>query len=82
MTFITKCLGNCKKVFENERIDFLFGTVRKERVMQGFWPNKIRWKFNIYPFTLGAFITRLVMQKNWLLQFKIKYSSQVVEIDI
>ena len=65
-----------KKYFENERIDFLFGTVRKERVMQGFWPNKIRWKFNIYPSHSGGFfITRLAQKKIGYYNLKFKYSS-------
>ena len=65
-----------KKYFENERIDFLFGTVRKERVLQGFWPNKIRWKFNIYPSHSGGFfITRLAQKKIGYYNLKFKYSS-------
>ena len=65
-----------KKYFENERIDFLFGTVRKERVLQGFWPNKIKWKFNIYPSHSGGFfITRSAQKKVGNYNIKFKYSS-------
>ena len=65
-----------KKYFENERIDFLFGTVRKERVLQGFWPNKIKWKFNIYPSHSGGFfITRSAQKKVGNYNLKFKYSS-------
>ena len=65
-----------KKYFENKRIDFLFGTVRKERVLQGFWPNKIKWKFNIYPSHSGGFfITRSAQKKVGNYNLKFKYSS-------
>ena len=65
-----------KKYFETKNIDFLFGTVRKERVLQGFWPNKIVWKFNIYPSHSGGFfITRKAQKKIGYYNLKFKYSS-------
>ena len=56
-----------KKYFENKNLDFLFGTVRKDRILQGYWPDKINWKFNIYPSHSGGFFITRKAQKNWLL---------------
>ena len=65
-----------KKYFENKNIDFLFGTVKKDRILQGFWPNKIKWKFNIYPSHSGGFfITRKAQKKIGYYSLKFKYSS-------
>ena len=65
-----------KKYFDNKNIDFLFGTVRKDRVLHGFWPNKISWKFNIYPSHSGGFfITRKAQKKVGNYSLKFKYSS-------
>ena len=65
-----------KKYFEKKSIDFLFGTVRKDRVLQGFWPNKIKWKFNIYPSHSGGFfITKEAQKKIGFYNLKFKYSS-------
>ena len=65
-----------KKYFEKKSIDFLFGTVRKDRVLQGFWPNKINWKFNIYPSHSGGFfITKEAQKKIGFYNLKFKYSS-------
>jgi len=47
-----------KKYFE-KKIDYLFGSVKKERLLSGFNKKKIEWKFNIYPgHSSGFFITR------------------------
>ena len=65
-----------KKYFEKKNIDFLFGTVRKDRVLAGFWPDKIKWKFNIYPSHSGGFfITRKAQKKIGYYNLKFKYSS-------
>ncbi len=65
-----------KKYFEKENIDFLFGTVKKDRILHGFWPKKIRWKFNIYPSHSGGFFIKKEAQKKiGLYNLKFKYSS-------
>ncbi len=65
-----------KKYFENKKIDFLFGTVRKDRILHGFWPKKINWKFNIYPSHSGGFFIRRKAQKKiGYYNLKFKYSS-------
>ena len=54
----------------------MFGTVRKDRVLHGFWPNKIKWKFNIYPSHSGGFfITKKAQKKIGYYNLKFKYSS-------
>mgnify|MGYP006150838989 FL=1 len=37
------------KYFKDNKIDFLFGSVKKKRVYSGFEPDKIHYRFNIYP---------------------------------
>lgn len=65
-----------KKYFVTKDIDFLFGTVKKDRILQGFWPKKIKWKFNIYPSHSGGFfITRKAQKKVGYYSLKFKYSS-------
>jgi len=48
-----------KNYFVNNNIDFLFGTVKKDRLLSGFNSNKISWKFNIFPaHSSGFFISQ------------------------
>lgn len=47
-----------KKYFD-KKIDYLFGSVWKDRLLTGFNKNKIQWKFNIFPgHSSGFFITK------------------------
>ena len=65
-----------KGYFEKYNIDFLFGSVMKERLMHGFWPEKIFWKFNIYPSHSGGFFIKRKAQKTiGYYNLKYKYSS-------
>ncbi len=65
-----------KKYFEQNRIDFLFGTVKKEKILCGFRPEKISWKFNIYSAHSGGFfITKKAQFKVGLYDLRFKYSS-------
>ena len=74
--YYKNALLTVKKYFEEKNIDFLFGTVKKERVLQGFWPNKIKWKFNIYPSHSGGFfITKKAQKKIGYYNLDFKYSS-------
>lgn len=64
------------KYFSNKKIDYLFGSVIKERLMHGFWPNKIWYKFNIYPsHSCGFFVKKKVHKKLGLYDLRFKYSS-------
>jgi glycosyltransferase involved in cell wall biosynthesis len=59
-----------------KHIDFLFGSVKKDRVMSGYHPEKIIHKFNIFPgHSSGFFIKRKVHQKFGLYNTKFKYSA-------
>lgn len=74
--YYKNALKTVKKYFENDQIDFLFGTVKKDRVLQGFWPKKIKWKFNIYPSHSGGFfIRRKIHKKIGFYDLKYKYSA-------
>jgi len=65
-----------KKYFEEKKIDFLFGTVKKDKILRGFWPKKIGWKFNIYTAHSGGFfITKKAQFKVGLYDLRFKHSS-------
>ncbi len=52
-----------KKYFE-KKVDYLFGSVKKDRLLSGFNKKKIKWKFNIYPgHSSGFFITKKAQLK-------------------
>ena len=69
-------LNIVNKYFQNQKIDFLFGTVKKDRILQGFWPKKILWKFNIYPSHSGGFfIKKSAHKKIGYYSLDYKYSS-------
>ena len=74
--YYKNALNIVKKYFINQKIDFLFGTVKKDRILQGFWPNKIVWKFNIYPSHSGGFfIKKSAHKKIGYYSLDYKYSS-------
>ena len=71
--YFSKTLKIAKYYFENYKIDFLFGTVIKDRLLHGFWPKKIWWKFNIYPaHSCGFFIKKKIHKKLGLYNTKFK----------
>jgi len=58
-TYTENALATVSNYFINNEIDFLFGSVMKERLLSGFNKNKISWKFNIYPaHSSGFFISQ------------------------
>ena len=60
----------------NKNVDYLFGSVNKERLMHGFWPDKIWYKFNIYPaHSCSFFVKKSVHRKIGLYNTKFRYSS-------
>jgi glycosyltransferase involved in cell wall biosynthesis len=74
--YFPKTLEIAKNYFNNKKIDFLFGTVIKDRLLHGFWPDKIWWKFNIYPaHSCGFFVKRIIHKKVGLYDTKFKFSS-------
>ena len=72
-TLTNNALSLVKKYFENE-VDFVFGSVEKDRLLSGFRKEKIKWKFNIYPgHSSGFFISKNAQLKVGLYdeQFKL-----------
>ena len=65
------------KYFKKHKdIDFIFGTVFKGKILSGFWPNKIKWKFNFYSaHSVGFFIKNRSQKILGLYNNKFKYSA-------
>ena len=58
-TYTKNALSLVKKYYLEHNIDFLFGSVNKDRLLSGFHKKKIFWKFNIYPsHSSGFFISQ------------------------
>jgi len=63
-----------KKYFNSKKIDFLCASVRKKKVYHGFFPNKVNYKFNIFPsHSVGFYINKKVQNKIGLYDEKLKY---------
>jgi glycosyltransferase involved in cell wall biosynthesis len=61
-----------------KKIEFLFGSVKKNRIMSGFYPEKISYRFNIYPgHSAGFFIKKKTHKKVGLYNNKFKYSADL-----
>ena len=61
---------------ENKKIDFLFGSVFKHKLLSGFYPEKIFWTFGFYTsHSVGFFIRRKSQNKLGFYNLKYKYSS-------
>ena len=68
-------LSIAHRYFKNNKIDYLFGSVVKERLMHGFWPNKIWYKFNVYPaHSCGFFLKKKIHKKLGLYDLNFKQS--------
>ena len=64
------------KYFSKNKIDYIFGSVLKERLMHGFWPHKIWYKFNVYPaHSCGFFLKKKIHDRLGLYDLNFKYSS-------
>ena len=74
--FNKNALKIVSKYFANHQIDFLFGSVIKNRVYHNFFPNKLWYTFNIYPsHSVGFFITNKEKKKIGNYNTKFKYSA-------
>tara|TARA_B100000787_G_scaffold145471_1_gene115682 strand:- start:22286 stop:23044 length:759 start_codon:yes stop_codon:yes gene_type:complete len=52
------------KYFKNNKLDFVFGTVKKGKIKYGYLPDKILWSFNFYPaHSSGFFIKKRAQDK-------------------
>ncbi len=72
-TYNTKGLEIIHKYFNKNKLDFIFGTVKKDVIKHGFNPSKIFWSFNFYPaHSSGFFISRVAQNKigNYDLKFQ------------
>ena len=55
--YYPKTLETVANYFDKNKIDFLFGTVKKYKLMHGFNPKKIKWSFGFYTsHSVGFFI--------------------------
>ncbi len=56
--------------------DFIFGSVKKNKIHHSFNPKKLKWKFNIYPsHSVGFFIKSSAQKKIGLYNTNFKYSA-------
>ena len=67
--FYPDALRIVNKYFTNDtRLDFLFGSVYKHKLMHGYYPNKIKWTFGFYTtHSVGFFIKSEAQKKIGLL---------------
>ena len=67
--FYPDALRIVSKYFSKDpKLDFLFGSVYKHKLMHGYNPKKIKWTFGFYTtHSVGFFIRREAQKKNWLL---------------
>ena len=66
--FYNGALKTAVKYFEKySKIDFLFGSVIKHRLLYGYRPWKIHWSFGFYSAHSIGFFIRKKAQKSWLL---------------
>ncbi len=64
-TYYRNTLKYVKKYFTSrEKLDYLFGPVKKDRILFRFEPEKLFYRFNIYPsHSTGFFITKKTQKK-------------------
>lgn len=61
---------------KDNKLDFLFGTVQKHKLMHGYFPKKIKWTFGFYTtHSVGFFIKRSSQFKVGLYDTQYKFSS-------
>jgi glycosyltransferase involved in cell wall biosynthesis len=74
--YYKKALEIVKKYFSNFKIDFLFGAVKKKKIYYLFEPQKISYRFNIYPaHSIGFFIKKKSQYKVGLYDESLAYCS-------
>ena len=74
--YYKKSLSIVKKYFDTHSIDFFFGSVMKDRLHHNYYPDKIWWKFNVFPsHSCGFFIKKKIHNRLGLYNTIFKYSS-------
>ena len=73
-----KTLDIVNKYFNKyKKLDFLFGSVYKHKLLYGYNPHKIRWSFGFYStHSIGFFIKKEAHKKVGLYNIKYKYSAE------
>jgi len=75
-TYRKNGLKTVNEYFNNDKLQFVFGTVKKGKVKHGYFPNKIFWSFNFYPaHSSGFFITKKAQNKIGRYDLNFKCSS-------
>ena len=75
-TYRKNGLKTVNKYFNNNKLQFVFGAVKKGKVKYGYFPNKIFWSFNFYPaHSSGFFITKKAQDKIGKYDLNFKCSS-------
>ncbi len=74
--FNNNALKIVSKYFTKYKIDFLFGSVKKNRVYHNYFPERLWYTFNIYPsHSVGFFIKKSAQKKIGNYNIKFKYSA-------
>jgi glycosyltransferase involved in cell wall biosynthesis len=72
----SKGLSIVNKYFKKKNIDYLFGSVLKNKIYSGFYPNKINYKFNVFPsHSVSFFVKKIIYKKYGLYNEKLDYCS-------
>jgi len=74
--FFKNAFKTASKYFIKYKIDYLFGSVIKNRVYHNFFPEKIWYSFNFYPsHSISFFIKKKILTKIGRYNIKFKYSA-------
>ena len=75
--YYKKTLEIMNKYFKkNKKLDFLFGSVHKHKLLHGYYPKKIKWTFGFYStHSIGFFIKKEAHKKVGFYNIKYKYSA-------
>jgi len=75
--YYKKTLEIVNKYFNKyKKLDFLFGSVYKHKLLHGYYPKKIKWTFGFYStHSIGFFIKKEAHKKVGFYNIKYKYSA-------
>ena len=74
--YFPETLSTVNRYFNENQIDFLFGSVYKHKLMYGFFPKKIKWTFGFYTtHSVGFFIKKRSQDKIGHYNTKYKWSA-------
>ena len=75
--YYKKTLEIVNKYFNKyKKLDFLFGSVYKHKLLHGYYPKKIKWSFGFYStHSIGFFIKKEAHKKVGFYNIKYKYSA-------